>query len=78
MILNKSVSKDSTPVTLADEHWKWVQGVFDSAGVDMLSLNVVGYLYKTAMIHGYKHAIEDHVISKEYIIKSLENSNDTR
>ncbi len=33
------------PEKLAEEHWKWLEGM-------------LGYLYKTAFIHGYIHALE--------------------
>ena len=52
------------PKILADEHWQWLQGLYDSlpSPVDF-NVSAVEYLYKTAFVHGYKHAIEN--IKKE-------------
>jgi len=42
-----------TPKELADQHWTWVDAVL------RLGLSLVEYLYKTALIHGYKHGYDD-------------------
>ena len=46
---------------LANDHWEWLGGLFDRLGIED---SIGKYLYKTAFIHGYKHAIED-IKSKE-------------
>ena len=49
-----------TPEELADEHWEWIEGLLGSLPYDLLDVGVITleYLYKTAFIHGYKHAIK--------------------
>ena len=44
---------------LAEEHWKRKEDVLRFSGIKGATLTLCGYLYKTAFIHGGKHAIED-------------------
>lgn len=37
---------------LAEEHWKYVESVM------LQQLEVIGKMYRDAMIHGFKHGIE--------------------
>ena len=41
------------PKQLADEHWDWLETIIlESMRMEML-------LFKSAMVHGYKHGVED-------------------
>ena len=45
---------------LADEHWEWIEGLWSSLPDDsQFGISTCEYLYKTAFIHGWKHAIAD-------------------
>jgi len=49
------------PKKLAEEHWEWTKGLLALVAWGMEEeqlLKLVGYLYKTAMVHGYKHGVE--------------------
>jgi len=43
---------------LADDHWSYVKGLIEQhdPGAD---IEIIGFHYTTAMIHGYKHGMED-------------------
>jgi len=47
-----------SPKNLAEEHWKWIKELLHLLGITHVNTDVVAYLYTTAMIHGYKHALE--------------------
>ena len=42
--------------TLADEHWIWIKGLLETVPDSNVCLSTMEYLYKTAFIHGWKHA----------------------
>ena len=42
---------------MADNHWKWVEGLLNAAHIEFDDLHV--YLFKTALEHGVKHGKED-------------------
>ena len=48
---------------LSQAHWDWVSDLFAAIIQDNPDLvfgkNTLGYLYRTAMDHGYKHGTED-------------------
>jgi len=44
---------------LANEHWNWVSKLLKLLTNANINMEVVEYLYKTALIHGYKHGLED-------------------
>lgn len=55
------VTPKKLPEHLADEHWQWLSGFIRSAfgdDIEELPIDAVEYLYKTAFVHGYKHAKE--------------------
>ena len=59
LIDNGPQKQDLKPeVKLADDHWKWVQGLIDRLE-RVLTDDAVEYLYKTAFVHGWKHAKRD-------------------
>jgi hypothetical protein len=50
-----------TPIEkLADDHWQWTKGLIESLeGDPHINIKTLEYIYKTAMIHGYKHGVAD-------------------
>jgi len=40
---------------LADEHWGYVEQILYNHGVDEKEVERIGFHFKSAMIHGYKH-----------------------
>ena len=53
-------AKDSKELLkMADNHWLYSLGLLRAAGVSHETTALVGYAYRQAMIHGYKHAVED-------------------
>jgi len=45
---------------LAEEHWKFFEGFWESLPDDtMYGSATIEYLYKEAMVHGYKHCLKD-------------------
>ena len=53
----------SMPQDEADGHWEWVLGILKTSRPtsEVTWWRTCEYLYKTALQHGYKHAIEDYV-----------------
>lgn len=45
--------------SLAEAHWSYIMGLMESTGVDQKIIDACAYVYITAFIHGYKHALED-------------------
>lgn len=43
---------------LADEHWEWLGKVF-ALSKNIQNIELTEYLYKTAFVHGYKHAMDE-------------------
>lgn len=58
-------------IELTESHWKWVKGMLDALQVTPeQAINAVGYIYKTAFVHGLKHGKElavksDNTLDKE-------------
>jgi hypothetical protein len=50
-----------------DDHWSYVRGVLETADVPENIINKIGFHYKTAMIHGYKHGVVD---TKEELLRT--------
>ena len=47
-----------TPTELADEHWEWLEGLWESLPDGAtFGITTTEYLYKTAFVHGYKHGV---------------------
>jgi len=42
----------------AEAHWKYVEGVLEVHKVNPIDIKLVGHHYRTAFIHGWKHAEE--------------------
>lgn len=50
------------PEILANEHWKYVKELLDAHCEDDENIERIGFHYKTAFIHGYKHGREDYEV----------------
>ncbi len=46
------------PEQLAAAHWKYVEGLLELHGVDAEDVEIIGWHYRSAMVHGYKHGVE--------------------
>ena len=44
---------------LAEEHWEYIDKLLELHAVEKELRDIIAYHYKTAFIHGYKHAKED-------------------
>jgi len=44
---------------LIDDHYNWLEGLLKAMDYETYNIDTIRYLYKTAMIHGYKHGYED-------------------
>lgn len=44
---------------LAAQHWSYISSLLDAHGEHAPNIDKVAFHYKTAFIHGYKHAEED-------------------
>ena len=44
---------------LAEAHWKYIEAVLYVSGVQEQEVKRIGFHYRTAMIHGYGHGVED-------------------
>jgi hypothetical protein len=45
--------------TLAEEHWSYLRGVLEMDELLPKEIARIGYHYKTAFIHGFKHCLEE-------------------
>lgn len=45
-------------VTLADDHWSYINRLLDAHGASEETRQVVGFHYKSAFVHGFKHGCE--------------------
>ena len=45
--------------TMCDEHWSYIEKGLKLSGIEIDVLKHIEFHYKTAMYHGYKHAMED-------------------
>ncbi len=46
------------PHRLADDHWAYIESLLTMHGETEDIIQKVGWHYKTAFIHGFKHAME--------------------
>ena len=44
---------------LAREHWAYIKQLLLTHGVQIEQVNIIGFHYETAFVHGYKHGQED-------------------
>ena len=51
---------------MAEEHWNWIDGLLKTLPPDtVLTVETVQYLYETATVHGYGHAVIDFAEGKK-------------
>jgi hypothetical protein len=45
----------------AEKHWQYVKSVIEqhNKNLDSAIIDIIGFHYITAMVHGYKHGIQD-------------------
>lgn len=43
---------------LVDEHWQYIRALLIQHGEDFGTVEKIGFHYRTAMEHGWKHAVE--------------------
>lgn len=46
------------PEQLAAAHWKYVEGLLELHRVDVGDIEIIGWHYRSAMVHGFKHGVE--------------------
>jgi len=56
-LLNKPTEEEFLN-KLVDDHWKYIEGIFMAQDRDDDLVHEIGYHYKTAMKHGWRHAKE--------------------
>lgn len=62
--MNNPSETAETPIDLSevkalvDAHWRYVENLLRTHGEPDASLNKIGFHYKSAMLHGYKHGME--------------------
>lgn len=42
------------------QHWEFIKGVLETACENPEVIDKIGFHYRTAMIHGYKHARQEY------------------
>ncbi len=43
---------------LAEDHWEWIAGLLKTDSSSRLTIESAKYLYTSAFIHGWKHAMK--------------------
>lgn len=43
---------------LSEDHWKYIKELLLVHGLNEVDINTIGFHYKAAFIHGYKHGQE--------------------
>ena len=46
------------PAKIANEHWDWIEGLFNTMPGLEINQDTARYLYETAFEHGWKHGEE--------------------
>ncbi len=52
------------PEKLAVAHWKYVRAMLEAHGIDKNDIEMCGFHYYSAFIHGYKHGVESVTASR--------------
>lgn len=50
-----------TAIRLSSEHWEWIHDLLTTHGEAESTLRMIGFHYRSAFVHGYKHGRADHV-----------------
>mgnify|MGYP001318982557 CR=1 FL=1 len=54
-----NISIQQSAKSLAEDHWDWLKSVLEAVpGTGLLPWPLLGVIYKSAFIHGWKHAEE--------------------
>lgn len=53
---------------MCDEHWKFIEDILLHHSVNEDEIKRIGFYYKSALFHGYKHALTDLGEKGEYVI----------
>ena len=61
---------------LAKAHWSYIEDLLRTHGEDEETLFKIGFHYKTAFEHGYKHALEEVLGVNKNTPTSLNECND--
>lgn len=46
-------------IELSEAHWLYVKAVLMAHGMDKTLIELCGFHYQSAFVHGYKHGAED-------------------
>jgi hypothetical protein len=62
---NDCINKSKDPVKpttksqkLADDHWAYIKDLLVIHGMTDIEIKTIGFHYKTAFVHGWKHGVE--------------------
>jgi len=47
-----------TATTLADDHWSYINKLLEAHGASEKTRQAVGFHYRSAFVHGFKHGCE--------------------
>ena len=73
-----SKNKIISPTELAEAHWKYIKSLLFEHKIDDTEIKRIGFHYRTAMIHGYKHGYIDakaEIADPLFIPVNVENLN---
>ena len=51
--------KEQRAKELAEQHWKYIKSLLVNHSVNPAEIEIIGFHYKTAFLHGYKHGAND-------------------
>lgn len=44
--------------TSSDQHWEYIKSLLENCNMNPDEIRRIGFHYKTAFIHGFKHGVE--------------------
>lgn len=50
---------------LSEEHWSYIASLLKAVGIPEELIEKYGFMYRTSMVHGYKHGFEESTNNKE-------------
>ena len=56
---------------LINAHWEWTKGLLNHVSLDLdddQTIQLIGFVYRTAFEHGFKHGVED-VAGDDYAVE---------
>ena len=48
-----------SPENLAEDHWNYIKKLLEAHGENSRTVSLIGFHYKSAMIHGFGHCKEE-------------------